>query len=137
VPFQVVGLIDDDQQKLGQVIEGAKVLGASSQLLELTRREAVSDLVVAIQGPMNSEMFQALLEAQEQGIEIVRMPGLRRALGRVPIQHLEADWVLRSFVDEIVSGFHLVVKRLMDVAGAVSADGFHLGLSVDCPGGVA
>jgi lipopolysaccharide/colanic/teichoic acid biosynthesis glycosyltransferase len=40
-------------------------------------------------------------------------------LGRVPIQHLEADWVLRSFVDQIrVSGFYLVVKRLIDLIGA-------------------
>ena len=126
VPFQVVGLIDDDQQKRGQEIGGARVLGGSAELIELARREAVSDLVVAIQGPMNSEMFQALLDAQEQGIEIVRMPvAYEELLGRVPIQHLEADWVLRSFVDEIrVSGFYLVVKRLMDMVGAV------LGLAV-------
>jgi exopolysaccharide biosynthesis polyprenyl glycosylphosphotransferase len=121
VPFQVVGLIDDDQQKRQQEIAGARVLGGSAELLELARREAVSDLVVAIQGPMNGAMFQALLEAQERGIEIVRMPvAYEELLGRVPIQHLEADWVLRSFVDEIrVSGSYLVAKRLMDLLGAV------------------
>jgi exopolysaccharide biosynthesis polyprenyl glycosylphosphotransferase len=119
-PFQVVGLIDDDQEKRGREIGGARVLGGSAELLELAGREAVSDLVVAIQGPMNSEMFQALLGAQEQGIEIVRMPvAYEELLGRVPIQHLEADWVLRSFVDQIrVSGFYLVVKRLLDLIGA-------------------
>ncbi len=119
-PFHIVGLIDDDPKKHDQEIGGVRVLGSSEMLPSILNREAVSDVIVAIQGPMKGEMFQALLDAQEDGLEIVRMPvAYEELLGRVPIQHLEADWLLRDFVDEIrVSSFYLVAKRLIDLVGA-------------------
>jgi lipopolysaccharide/colanic/teichoic acid biosynthesis glycosyltransferase len=41
-------------------------------------------------------------------------------LGRVPIHHLESDWVLRSFVDETRSdGLYELGKRLMDIIGSI------------------
>jgi len=120
-PFFLVGLIDDDREKQGTIIEGAHVLGDNSRMLDVVDQHAVSDIIVAIQGPMNGEMFQALLDAQQRGVEIARMPAVyEELLGRVPIRHLESDWMLRSFVDELrVSSFYLLLKRLVDVAGGV------------------
>jgi lipopolysaccharide/colanic/teichoic acid biosynthesis glycosyltransferase len=41
-------------------------------------------------------------------------------LGRVPIRLLEADWILRSFVDENrVSSFYELAKRFTDIAGGL------------------
>jgi lipopolysaccharide/colanic/teichoic acid biosynthesis glycosyltransferase len=41
-------------------------------------------------------------------------------LGRVPIHHLESDWLLRSFVDEVrVSSLYLIAKRLLDIFASV------------------
>jgi len=41
--------------------------------------------------------------------------------GRVPIRHLEADWVLRSFVDEVRAGsVYLLLKRLTDILGSLA-----------------
>lgn len=127
-PFYLVGLVDDDQAKVGMEIGGAEVLGDSDSLLAIAEREAVSDVIVAIMGEMNGRMFQALLDAQERGIEIIRMPSAyEELLNRLPIQHLEADWILRSFVDQIrVSGSYQVVKRVLDLAGGL----FGLALSV-------
>jgi FlaA1/EpsC-like NDP-sugar epimerase len=73
-PFHLVGLIDDDPAKQGQVIEGASVLGDSSRLLEIVEREEVAEVIVAITGKMQGAMFQALLDAQEHGVEVTRMP---------------------------------------------------------------
>lgn len=121
-PFHLVGLIDDDPGKLGQEIEGARVLGDSTSLLRLIEEEDVSEVIVAITGELNGSMFQALLDAQERGVEITRMPvAYEELLGRVPIHHLESDWLLRSFVDEVrVSGLYLLLKRLMDIVGALT-----------------
>ena len=120
-PYHVAGFIDDDAQKRDAEIDGVRVLGGSGDLTEVIEREAVSDLIVAIQGPMRGEMFQAILDAQENGREIVRMPvAYEELLGRVPIQHLEADWVVRSFVDEIrVGSLYLIAKRFMDLVGSI------------------
>jgi exopolysaccharide biosynthesis polyprenyl glycosylphosphotransferase len=120
-PFLLVGLIDDDLLKRNENLDGHAVLGGSAELPEVIAATASTDLIVAIQGQLTGAMFQSLLDAQEQGVEITRLPvAYEDLLGRLPIQHLEADWLLRSFVDELrVSGLYLLAKRLLDLAGAV------------------
>ncbi len=120
-PFYLVGVIDDDPQKIGTSIEGYPVLGGSDRLLEIAEQEGVSDIIVAISGEMQGSTFQTLLDAQERGIEIARMPVVyEELLGRVPIRLLEADWILRSFVDQSrVSGFYELGKRILDILGGL------------------
>jgi exopolysaccharide biosynthesis polyprenyl glycosylphosphotransferase len=127
-PFFWVGMIDDDPDKLGMEKEGYRVLGSSEKLLEVVSQEHVSDIIVAISGEMQGRMFQALLDAQEMGIAITRMPvAYEELLDRVPIQHLEADWILRSFVDQArVNGFYELGKRLLDIAGGLVGCGIFL-----------
>jgi hypothetical protein len=50
---------------------------------------------------------------------MTRMPIMYEELTqRVPIEHLESDWVIRSFVDQVrVSGTYELSKRLMDILG--------------------
>jgi hypothetical protein len=90
-------------------------------LLEIAELNNVSELLVAILGPMHGEMFQTLLDVQERGIHVTRMPvAYEELLGRVPIHHLESDWLLRSFVDELpISTFYLMTKRLLDIVGSL------------------
>lgn len=120
-PFQIVGIIDDDPQKQNILIEGHVVLGSSERLLDLIAENEIAELIVAISGEMRGSMFQALLDAQEQGVEIVRMQvAYEELLGRVPIRWLEADWILRSFVDEArPRGFYELAKRLVDIIGGL------------------
>ncbi len=120
-PFFMVGFIDDDPQKIGRQVEEYPILGLSNRLLEFAEKERVSDIVVAITGEMQGDTFQAILDAQESGIEITPMPTLyEEMLGRVPVHHLESDWLLRSFVDEArVSGFYEAGKRCLDILGGL------------------
>lgn len=120
-PFFLVGLVDDDPQKVGHLVEGAPVMGDSTQLLELVEREKITDLVFAITGTMSDQTLESLLEAEEKGIEVTTMPKVYEdTLGRVPIFLLQSDWLLRSFVDQAHTGeFYAFAKRLMDVFGAV------------------
>lgn len=118
-PFYLVGIIDDDPNKAEKEIDGYPVLGASDQLLSLIREEQVSDVVVAISGEMQGSTFQVLLDAQESGVEISRLPAIYEELmGRVPIRLLETDWILRSFIDHRrVSEFYELGKRIIDILG--------------------
>jgi exopolysaccharide biosynthesis polyprenyl glycosylphosphotransferase len=118
-PYFILGIIDDDPAKMDQEIEGYKVLGNGKELLDIVRKERISDIIVAITGAINGETFQALLDLQELGVEITRMPVAYEDLNQqVPIRILEADWILRSFVDDTgVSGAYPVIKRLMDLVG--------------------
>ena len=120
--FIIVGYIDDDEQKVGKTLEGLPVFGSSDRLLDFIEMYHVSDLVVAINGEIQGATFQAILDAQERGVDVTRMPILYEEMtGRVPIHHLESDWIIRSFVDEVrVSGFYDLFKRLVDILGGMA-----------------
>jgi exopolysaccharide biosynthesis polyprenyl glycosylphosphotransferase len=116
-PYHLIGIVDDDPQKINKKIEGYPVFGGSDRLLHLIQEHQITDLIVAISGQIRAVMFQSLLAAQERGVEITRMPvAYEELLGRVPIRYLEADWILRSFVDQTrVNHLYEMVKRLMDI----------------------
>ncbi|MCQ3937817.1 MAG: sugar transferase [Chloroflexi bacterium] len=120
-PFLIIGFIDDDPAKKGKSVHGFAVLGDSERLLDLVEDYRISDVVVAITGEIKGETFQTILDVQERGIEVTRMPIMYEELTqRVPIEHLETDWVIRSFVDQVrVSGMYEFSKRLMDILGGI------------------
>ena len=117
--FGLVGYGDGDPQKLGQSVYEIPVISQSFELLEIIHNYKISDIIIAISGRIQGTTFQTILDAQEQGVEVSRMPTLYEEMsGRVPIHHLESDWVIRSFVDEArVSGMYMLVKRLIDILG--------------------
>jgi exopolysaccharide biosynthesis polyprenyl glycosylphosphotransferase len=120
-PYILVGIIDDDPQKIGKMIEGYEVFGGCDVLLNAICDHQITDLIVAISGQMQGGMFQALLDAQEVGTEIIRMPvAYEELLHRVPIRYLEAEWILRSFVDKARSEtFSEMIKRTLDILGGL------------------
>jgi exopolysaccharide biosynthesis polyprenyl glycosylphosphotransferase len=119
--FNIVGFIDDDGQKADKVFHGIPVLGSCGHLLNLIDVYRISDLVVAINGEIQGATFQTILDAQERGVDVTRMPILYEEMtSRVPVHHLESDWIIRSFVDGLhVSGFYELTKRLLDIIGAI------------------
>lgn len=119
--FNIIGFVDDDVQKVGEIFHDLPVLGTSENLLELIDDNRISDLVVAINGEIRGGTFQVILDAQEKGANVTRMPILYEEMtGRVPIHHLESDWIIRSFVDGLsISGFYELAKRMMDILGAL------------------
>jgi exopolysaccharide biosynthesis polyprenyl glycosylphosphotransferase len=121
-PFKLVGFIDDDPQKLGKSVCNFPVISQSFELLDLIETYKISDIVVAVSGEIQGTTFQTILDAQEQGVEVTRMPTLyEEMVGRVPIHHLESDWIIRSFTDQArVSGMYLLVKRLLDIIGGLT-----------------
>ena len=120
--FNIIGFIDDDMMKVGQSFHGLSVLGTCKQLLNLIDVYRISDLVVAINGEIKGATFQSILDAQEKGVDVTRMPILYEEMtSRVPVHHLESDWIIRSFVDELrVSGFYDLSKRLVDILGGLA-----------------
>jgi exopolysaccharide biosynthesis polyprenyl glycosylphosphotransferase len=131
-PYFMIGIIDDDPAKLGQEFEGHKVLGSGLDLLDIIEEEKISDIIVAITGVIKGGTFQAILDAQELGVEITRMPVAYEDLNQtVPIRILEADWILRSFVDDTgVSGLYHIAKRIMDLIGGLVGVGLFLFLLI-------
>jgi len=119
-PFSLIGYIDDDPKKKDKMYSGLPVLGNCSQLLEINKNQQITDLIFAISGEMKPELNSAVLAAEENGIEVTTMPVVYEELfGRVPINLLADDWLLRSFVDRAhASGSYVLLKRLFDIFGS-------------------
>ena len=117
--FRVLGLIDDDPSKKGQVVGGVEVVGGSARLRQIVEEEEIAVLILAITGEIQGDLFQALLDCQEKGIEIVRMQTLyEELLSRVPVGYLGADWIMTSFIDSArLNDLYSPVKRLLDIVG--------------------
>ena len=121
-PFFLVGFMDDDPEKIGGKLEGFPILAGNDRLLETIEAEGITEIVIAITGEMQGSTFQFLLDAQEKGADIIPMPVLyEELLGRVPIHHLESEWLIRSFVNDAqMGGFYEFAKRMMDILVAVT-----------------
>jgi len=118
-PFTTIGLVDDNPEKQGVQIENYTVMGNSHNLVEIIQEHEVTDLILAISGKMKGEMFRAILTAQEKGITLSPMPQVyEELLTRVPIFLLEAEWIVRSFVEKShISTIYQLSKSLLDFTG--------------------
>ncbi|NLW72054.1 MAG: sugar transferase [Chloroflexi bacterium] len=116
-PFNLLGLIDDDPGKLGTSIAGYTIVGNHTSIPGLIKQQGVTDMILAITNRMNHGMFQTILLAQENGINLSTMAETYESLtSRVPINLLESDWVIRSFLDRPpTTGFYKLFKRLVDI----------------------
>lgn len=119
--LNIVAIVDDNKEMQGKEFYGYKVEGGSESLLKIIDKYDVNDLIVAISGPMDTNMFRALLDVQEMGLKITSMPKTYEdVLTRVPVNYLESDWILKSFVDETnQSTFYEIFKRVTDIVGAI------------------
>ncbi len=120
-PFNTIGLIDDDPKKQGEKLGSLSVMGDSSQLISLIKQHEITDIILAISGQMKGRMFQSILAAQEMGVTLTPMPEVyEELLSRVPIFLLEAEWIVRSFVEKShTSTLYQLSKSLLDFAGGL------------------
>ena len=120
--YAVVGFIDDDPTRHQQRVAGLPVLGGPSALLPAVRAHGASQVILAIVGELNPNTFQALLECQAQGVPVQRMSLLYELVtGRVPIDHLDADLMVRAFIEGAErSPIFRVGKRVFDVVAGLA-----------------
>ena len=120
-PFQLIGFVDDDEEKQNMEINGYQVLGTGPMLTRLIEEHDVTDLIFAISGELNHDLFRSILKVAETDIEVTSMPTLyEEVFGRVPIFLLQSDWILRSFLDQThTSGAYESIKRLLDILGSL------------------
>jgi exopolysaccharide biosynthesis polyprenyl glycosylphosphotransferase len=115
----VVALLDSSGVEAETSVEGIPVLRKAASLLECARELDVNEIVLA-HATAQTELFPALVECQELGIEILTMPQVYEdLLHRVPVRHLESSWLFTSFVESVrAKDASLVAKRAVDIAGA-------------------
>ncbi len=118
--YRVVGFVDD-AAPLGELVDGAPVLGGADSLVRLTQQYGVAEIVLAQPDLTSATVFQAVLDCQEQGVRITPMALLYESItGRVPVEHVGDQWYIALPLDHHGhSMFYSGVKRAFDLIGAL------------------
>jgi exopolysaccharide biosynthesis polyprenyl glycosylphosphotransferase len=142
--YAIVGFVDDDPEKQGEMVVDWRVLGSSRQLVDVARKKHVDKVVVAVTHQMGGDLFQALMDCRVEGVDVIRMPELYEKLTRrVPVEHVERGWVVESMNNvQPLTRPSRWVKRCLDVVLGIVGGAVLLALlpfialavTVDCPG---
>ncbi len=116
--YQLVGYIDDNPGKQGQVVKGLPVIGTRRDLASLVKAKDVSEVILAITHNLHHELFRALMDCQEQGAQITPMPLLFEEItGKVPVEHIGDSWPVALPLDHPSTGsFFPLFKRAVDLS---------------------
>ena len=119
---EVVGLIDERADPPAPSIDGLPVLGGPSDLRAIAGRLGASEIILSLDGEASGALVLALVGCQEDGVDVVRMATVyEQLLERVPVEHLESDWLFTSFVDAVSTrDASRIAKRLIDLVGAIA-----------------
>jgi len=121
--LELLGFVDDDPDKADQTFEGLPVMGSRDDMVTIVERADVSQVILAITHHLHDGLFRALMDCNEQGVEITPMPVLYEELtGKVPVEHVGDNWLaVLPLEHPAVHGFFPLVKRAFDMS--VSAAG--------------
>ena len=93
--LEVAGFLDDNPEKLGTTIDGAPVLGTTSQIDEMIGQYKIGIVVVAITHEKSSLLLNNLVRLSFMGVQVIDMPSLYEVLdGKIPTDHISDVWLL-------------------------------------------
>src|SRR5438046_1163708 len=122
--FRVVGFVDNDPALVGKSLINPKVIGLSSELASLVKRESIDRIVVAIGDRRGQFPTQELLKLSLSGeVSIEESAAFyERLTGRVLLDMIRPSWLIfssrgrRARTNEVL---RIVIHRLVALLGAV------------------
>ena len=77
---KVVGLIDDDKQKLGTYIDGVRVLGNRHDIKKIVKEKDVEEIIIAIANLEKKILKELINECKDLKVKVKIMPGLNEII---------------------------------------------------------
>jgi len=131
LPYQPVGFIDDDRNKVGLTIRGIKVLGCGEQLAVLARKLRVEMVLIAIPSATGAQMTRILRLCHESGLgyrtvpgvgELVAGCGLARQIREVAVEDLLGRNPVRLEEQSIRAKLEGRVVMVTGAAGSIGSE---------------
>jgi exopolysaccharide biosynthesis polyprenyl glycosylphosphotransferase len=118
VKCNVVGYVEDDPAAPGFMPVDVPHLGGQADLLTLAQQMGAHEIVVAIEGNLDDQLFQLLVDCQSHGVPVSWMPSLVEKLCRkIPIEYIDPSWALHAMQGRpIFSRLQQVTKRVVDLS---------------------
>jgi sugar transferase (PEP-CTERM system associated) len=122
--FRIVGFVDNDPALVGKSLINPKVIGLTSELASLVKRESIDRIVVAIADRRGAFPTQELLKLSLAGdVSIEESASFyERVTGRVLLDLVRPSWLIfssrgrRARTNEVL---RVVIHRLVALIGAI------------------
>lgn len=128
-PYQVVGFVDDDNDKIGMRLHGVPVLGTTAQLKALIKSYTVDDVIIAIPSAGGKVLREIVKSCERCKVRFKTLPGINDIIeGKISISQIKdveiEDLLGREAVnlDEASIRNYLAGKRVL-VTGAAGSIG--------------
>ncbi len=117
--YSVVGFIDDDPDKAGQVYEDVPVLGPFRKLPDAIVSHDVDEVLVAIPSATHRHLLNVVFELRERRIPFMVIADLFELVTRrVSVMQIGSIPLLRLWRSPL-EGWQGYIKRAIDIAGAL------------------
>jgi exopolysaccharide biosynthesis polyprenyl glycosylphosphotransferase len=119
--YEVIGFVDDDPANHQKIIQGVPVLGPTSDLVTLTQKAAVTDVVLALNQDLRGELLASLLTCYEQGVQVSTMSEVYERLSdRVPVEHIGDNWfIVLPLENRSQNLAYRLIKRALDLLASL------------------
>ncbi len=130
--WRVVGFLDDDETKTGNMLNGIPVLGLLADLERYTKKLSIVHVIIAMPGASHQQRKRALELCNHAGVKVLTVPSFDDLIsGRVTLTHLRAveldDLLGRDMVQLDNAGLHeLLARKTVLVTGAGGSIGSEL-----------
>jgi exopolysaccharide biosynthesis polyprenyl glycosylphosphotransferase len=113
--FMPVGFVDDDEKKIGKVVDGLTVMGGSSELSALLQQYQVPLLVLAITQEKSPALINNLIQLSWSDCQLMDMLAMYEILTKkLPTEHILEKWIFEWNINS-TKLYYLRIKRLIDL----------------------
>ena len=117
--LNVLGFVDDDPQKLGKEIEGARVLGTLGDIQRVIREKGVQQLFIALPMTAHHRILEMLASLEQECVDIKFIPDLMQYMSlRVGVEELDGIPIV-NLRETPIQGWNSVIKRGFDIVFAI------------------
>ncbi len=118
-PYNIIGILDDF--KVGEEVDGIKVVGRIDQIDDILKREDVDEVIFAAPTLPREKLLDAVDKCNDLNVETRVIPNVF-GLATVGTKLEEMEGILFLNVKKNkIKGINAVIKRTVDVVGAIVA----------------
>lgn len=117
--LNIVGFVDNDENKLNTEVNGIKIIGKTSELKEIIDKNDIKLVIIAITVKIESQALSDIAECISQNIEIYKMPDIyEKITQKIPVGQITEDWFICNFT-RLENAVYEFMKRLFDIGAAL------------------
>lgn len=117
--LNIIGFIDNAEDRQAVEFEGIKVIGKTSNLKQIIEENNIKTIVIALKKVDNHQILMDISECVPQGVDIWKMPDYYECITqKIPVLVLTPEWFLYDFT-RLEKPLYDFLKRIMDILASI------------------